>query len=193
MVCGSGVKSCSIACRRCCSLQRGFCSRCTVARCNLSISQEPRPHHAFCNAMSGWRLVWLWCGVGMLCGLPLVVGIQRKCSFAPARTHSYGCYILLTPCRHLMFLPAFQGTFKLTPWQFPTCCSSLQGDMVGRIQLVRCMYSSVDSMRVTSKVFAFSTNPGSIRVTISGSGPPLLRSNISISNNNIFCGSRVMG
>ena len=58
--------------------------------------------------------------------------------------------------------------------------------MVGRIQLVRCMHSSVDSMRVTSKVFSFTTNPGSIRVIISGSGPPLLRSGVSISNNNIF-------
>ena len=59
-----------------------------------------------------------------------------------------------------------------------------QGTVFGRIELVRVMSASIDSLSASS-IRSFTRSPGAIRVLISGHGPKLLRAGISISNNNI--------
>lgn len=56
--------------------------------------------------------------------------------------------------------------------------------MFGRVELARVMHSSVDSLTVTS-IYSFDRSPGAIRVLIAGHGPQMLRSGVSISNNNV--------
>lgn len=60
-----------------------------------------------------------------------------------------------------------------------------RGKVYGRIDLIRTMNSRVDSMTVTG-TSGFESSPGVIRVFYSGYGPGLVRSNILISNNEVY-------
>ena len=60
----------------------------------------------------------------------------------------------------------------------------MQGKANGRVQVVRSMAVSIDSMDITSDL-SFEISPGAVRVLISGSGPNLVRSGVSISNNRV--------
>eukprot|EP00475_Leptophrys_vorax_P016951 TRINITY_DN23467_c0_g2_i2.p1 TRINITY_DN23467_c0_g2~~TRINITY_DN23467_c0_g2_i2.p1 ORF type:complete len:471 (+),score=-1.24 TRINITY_DN23467_c0_g2_i2:23-1414(+) len=60
-----------------------------------------------------------------------------------------------------------------------------KGTVFGRIDIVRAMQSRIDGMRVTA-TSDFDSSNGAIRVQLSGHGPRLLRSNIVISNNEVY-------
>ena len=47
------------------------------------------------------------------------------------------------------------------------------------------MVVSIDSMKLSS-IFSFERGVGAVRVLVSGNGPTILRSGISISNNEIY-------
>ena len=61
----------------------------------------------------------------------------------------------------------------------------LQGSVFGRIEIARSMTVSIDSMKLSS-IFSFERGVGAVRVLVSGNGPTILRSGISISNNEIY-------
>ncbi|CAI5509512.1 unnamed protein product [Closterium sp. Naga37s-1] len=63
--------------------------------------------------------------------------------------------------------------------------SPLQGNIFGRVDVLRSMSVRLDSLTVTG-VASFNRSPGVIRVALSGYGPGLLKSNIVISNNEVY-------
>ncbi|CAI5469413.1 unnamed protein product [Closterium sp. Yama58-4] len=60
-----------------------------------------------------------------------------------------------------------------------------QGTVYGRIDVMRAAYSRIDNMRVTVNPANW---PAAIRVSYSGHGPTLQRSNVWITNNELFSG-----
>ncbi|CAI5498823.1 unnamed protein product [Closterium sp. Naga37s-1] len=60
-----------------------------------------------------------------------------------------------------------------------------QGTVFGRIDVMRAAYSRIDNMRVTVNPANW---PAAIRVSYSGHGPTLQRSNVWITNNELFSG-----
>ncbi|GJP83187.1 hypothetical protein CLOP_g13375 [Closterium sp. NIES-67] len=60
-----------------------------------------------------------------------------------------------------------------------------KGSIFGRVDVLRSMGVRLDSLKVTG-VASFDKSPGVIRVALSGYGPTLLRSNIVISNNEVY-------
>ncbi|CAI5523026.1 unnamed protein product, partial [Closterium sp. Naga37s-1] len=59
------------------------------------------------------------------------------------------------------------------------------GNVFGRVDAVCSMSVRLDSLTVTG-VASFNRSPGVIRVALSGYGPGLLKSNIVISNNEVY-------
>ncbi|CAI5463922.1 unnamed protein product [Closterium sp. Yama58-4] len=62
-----------------------------------------------------------------------------------------------------------------------------QGTVFGRIDIMRAAYSRIDNMRVTVNPANW---PAAIRVSYSGHGPTLQRSNVWITNNELFSGGQ---
>ncbi|CAI7783074.1 unnamed protein product [Closterium sp. NIES-54] len=60
-----------------------------------------------------------------------------------------------------------------------------KGNIFGRVDVLRSMSVRLDSLTVTG-VASFNRSPGVIRVALSGYGPGLLKSNIVISNNEVY-------
>ncbi|CAI5519229.1 unnamed protein product, partial [Closterium sp. Naga37s-1] len=60
-----------------------------------------------------------------------------------------------------------------------------KGNIFGRVDVLRSMEVRLDSLTVTG-VASFNKSPGVIRVALSGYGPGLLKSNIVISNNEVY-------
>ncbi|CAI5460863.1 unnamed protein product [Closterium sp. Yama58-4] len=60
-----------------------------------------------------------------------------------------------------------------------------EGSIFGRVDVLRSMSVRLDSLSVTG-VASFIKSPGVIRVALSGYGPALLKSNVVISNNDVY-------
>ena len=56
--------------------------------------------------------------------------------------------------------------------------------MFGRVEVVRSMHVSIDSMKLTN-IYSYEKGLAPVRILISGDGPSVTRSGISVSNNNI--------
>ncbi|CAI5962795.1 unnamed protein product [Closterium sp. NIES-65] len=68
---------------------------------------------------------------------------------------------------------------------YPVYLSPPQGNIFGRVDVLRSMDMRLDSLSVTG-VASFIKSPGVIRVALCGYGPGLLKSNIVISNNEVY-------
>ncbi|CAI5523051.1 unnamed protein product [Closterium sp. Naga37s-1] len=68
---------------------------------------------------------------------------------------------------------------------YPVYLSPPQGNIFGRVDVLRSMDVRLDSLSVTG-VASFIKSPGVIRVALCGYGPGLLKSNIVISNNEVY-------
>ncbi|CAI5961857.1 unnamed protein product [Closterium sp. NIES-64] len=68
---------------------------------------------------------------------------------------------------------------------YPVYLSPPQGNIFGRVDVLRSMDMCLDSLSVTG-VASFIRSPGVIRVALCGYGPGLLKSNIVISNNEVY-------
>ncbi|CAI5963290.1 unnamed protein product [Closterium sp. NIES-65] len=68
---------------------------------------------------------------------------------------------------------------------YPVYLSPPQGNIFGRVDVLRSMDMCLDSLSVTG-VASFIRSPGMIRVALCGYGPGLLKSNIVISNNEVY-------
>ncbi|CAI5503828.1 unnamed protein product [Closterium sp. Naga37s-1] len=63
---------------------------------------------------------------------------------------------------------------------------SMNGTVYGRVDVVRSMNVRVDSLKITAPSLPSVASPAHIRVALSGIGPSLLKSNVLITNNEVY-------